>query len=105
MGNSRSNAAERYIIQLKSPEKLVYTANNVLVCRAAKHINFPRFEFTGLSTEKQLLLPPLSEPDISILVTKAENPLLSLGEIAKQLNTNKMKVKRVLEKYGYKTVI
>ena len=100
MGASVTDKEGRYIIQLKGnksgsayDEPLVITGRNTVTGTS------PGFEFTGYGTEKQLLLFPPTGLDALILNMKKTAPYLSLGEIAQRLKTNKMKVKRVLERY------
>lgn len=64
--------------------------------------NFLAFEFLDFGAEREHL-KQVSDTDReqleqNIIELKASNPYLSLGDIAKQLGTNKMKVKRTLDK-------
>lgn len=103
VGYSRSDADGRYLMQLRSTERMVYTADNVVACQLRQQGKSLFFVYVGKGTERQFLQTPLCEPDASILSLKTAQPHLSLGEIANQLETNKMRVKRVLEKFGYTT--
>lgn len=94
-----------YLKQLKarSTEKL-YDAENVIVCRIEKERNFLQFTFIKFDDEKnhlkQLTQSEQDELDLKILELKKSQPHLSLGQIASVLGTNKMKVKRVLDRNG-----
>lgn len=92
-----------YLKQLKarSTEK-IYDAENVIVCRIEKERNFLQFNFIKFDDEKnhlkQLTQSEQDELDLKILELKKSQPHLSLGQIASVLGTNKMKVKRVLDR-------
>ncbi|KAB2916250.1 MAG: AAA family ATPase [Bacteroidetes bacterium] len=102
MGFCGDGAGRRYLIQFKSTEGIVYWASNVLCCDVVSEKDFKGFRFTGTGREAELLQPPLGEPETSILKLKRENPRLSLRKIAERIGVSKMKVKRVLDKYGVK---
>lgn len=105
IGHSYKDSSLRYIKQIKVryTEKR-YDAENVIVCEIAKPDNFLRFEFLDFSTEREHL-KEVSEKDIDeleqkVLELKNANPNLTLREIANQVNSNHMKVKRILKKHG-----
>ena len=93
----------RYIKQIKVRNSdFMFDKNNVAVCRIEKPGNFLRFEFENFGKEYEYL-KNYSEKDAmqlerDIVDLKASEPGLSLGEMAKRLGTNKMKVKRTLER-------
>lgn len=93
-----------YLIHLKGKEQgIVYHQNRVVTGRntVTPVTGLPGFEFTGYGTEQgQLVLPPEAGGlEAKILEYRQKAPHASLAEIAKWCGTNKMKVKRVLERY------
>lgn len=103
IGESSKDKSLRYIKQIKARNtEIIYDTENVAVCQIQKPHNFLEFEFVDFATEREHL-KELTEKDRedleqSIIDLKSSNPLLSLGDIAIQLKTNKMKVKRTLDK-------
>ncbi|HYG14615.1 MAG TPA: AAA family ATPase [Bacteroidia bacterium] len=61
----------------------------------------PGFVFNGYKTESCVIAPPPEGLELDILTLKQQQPELSFGQVARKLKTNKMKVKRVLEKYAF----
>lgn len=104
IGQSTTDKNIRYIKQIKARNtSIIYDINNVIVCQLDKPYNFLQFEFMDFGAEKEHL-KQISDTDReqleqNIIELKASNPNLSLGEIAKELGTNKMKVKRILDKH------
>ncbi|MEJ7821514.1 MAG: BT4734/BF3469 family protein [Chitinophagaceae bacterium] len=103
IGISCKESSHRYIKQIKvRATENVYHTENVIVCSIQNPFNFLGFQFIGFGDEREHL-KHLSESDKmeleqNILSIKKSNPLLTLRDIAKQANTNAMKVKRVLDK-------
>jgi hypothetical protein len=67
-----------------------------------KDYNFLQFDFIEFGDERDhLRIPTQAESEkleAEILELHRGDPLLSFGDIAKQLNTNKMRVKRVVDR-------
>lgn len=105
MGENQDDKSRRYLIHLKGDEHgKVYHRDNVIVGRNASPSAtdcLPGFEFIGRETEQQQWAQPLPKDgsEAKILEYRSKAPYASLGEIAKWTGTNKMKVKRVLEKF------
>ncbi|MCG7281760.1 AAA family ATPase [Chryseobacterium taklimakanense] len=105
IGESHTDKSVRYIKQIKARNtEIIYDTENVAILQISKPHNFLQFEFMDFGTEREHLRE-ISEKDRedlaqSIINLKAQNPNLSYGEIAKQLGTNKMKVKRTLDKHS-----
>ena len=103
IGESAKDKNTRYIKQIKTRiTEFIYDADNVAVCQLDKPYNFLQFEFLDFGTESDHL-KHLTDQDkelleMNIKELKDSNPDMSLREIAKQLNTNPMKVKRVLDR-------
>lgn len=103
IGQSSNDGSIRYIKQIKARNTaMIYDSQNVVICQISKPHNFLAFEFLGFGSErdhlKQRTDAELEEMERNIIEMKASNPEMSLGEIARRLDTNKMKVKRVLDK-------
>jgi hypothetical protein len=104
IGESTQDKALRYLKQIKerSTEK-VFDEDNVVTCLITKPRNFLQFEFCQFGTEREHLKAPTESEKASlkadILALKESEPNLSFGAIAERLGTNKMKVKRTLDKY------
>lgn len=103
IGQSTTDKNIRYIKQIKARNtSIIYDTDNVIVCQLDKPYNFLQFEFMDFGAEqehlKQITDTDREQLEQNIIELKASNPNISLGEIAKQLGTNKMKVKRVLDK-------
>ena len=112
MGVTQPEGDNRYLIHLKGNEHgRVYHQNNVIIGRNISPLAqghgerevLPGFEFMDYETEEGQLCMNPEGLDAWILYSKEEKPWLSLGEIASELDTNKMRVKRVLDRY-YKGV-
>jgi AAA domain len=93
----------RYIKQLKARNSsLLYDGSNAIICRIKQPDNFLYFDIEGYGSEHEHLRKKQEngvELEQAIAEMKNENPSLSLREIAEQLGTNQMKVKRTLEKH------
>ena len=103
IGESHTDKNIRYIKQIKARNtEIIFDAGNVAVCQIHKPYNFLEFEFLNFGTErehlKQLSESDKAELETNILELKKENPSMSLRDIAKQLGTNAMKVKRTIER-------
>lgn len=107
IGLSYQDKTLRYLIQLKArATELLYNDRNIALCRIAQPHNFLGFEFMEYGVEREHLRQPnddhheLSEIDAMIVAMKEENPNFSLADIANAVGTNRMRVKRVLDKNG-----
>lgn len=105
IGQSNTDKSVRYIKQIKARNTaMIYDSENVIVCHIHKPRNFLEFEFMDFGAEREHL-KQVSEKDNkeleqNIIDLKATKPFLSLRDMAKQLGTNQMKVKRTLDKQG-----
>lgn len=103
IGESNTDKSLRYLKQIKARNtEIIYDTENVVLCQIQKPYNFLEFEFMNFGTEREHL-KEVSEKDReqlerSIIELKTSNPNLSFGDIAAQLGTNKMKVKRTWDK-------
>ncbi len=103
IGDSFTEKNFRYLKQIKARvTEIIYDTNNVIVCKLNKQNNFLEFEFIEYDEEKEHLKiivgDEKDELEISIVEIKKAEPGLSDREIAKRLNTNAMKVGRVLKR-------
>ncbi len=103
IGESHTDKNIRYLKQIKARNtEIIFDTENVAVCQIHKPYNFLEFEFLNFGTERehlrQLSDNDKAELENNIIELKRKNPEMSLGQIAKQLGTNKMKVKRVLDR-------
>ncbi len=103
IGESQTDKNIRYLKQIKARNtEIIFDTENVAVCQIDKPDNFLGIEFLNYGTErehlKQLSDNDKAELENSIIELKRTNPEMSLGLIAKQLGTNKMRVKRVLDR-------
>ena len=103
IGESFTEKNIRYLKQVKArATEIIYDTHNVIVCEVIKHNNFLAFEFIDYATEKEHLKIYVGndkeELDQAIVELKNLEPNLSDREIAKRLNTNAMKVGRVLKR-------
>lgn len=103
IGRSNADKQIRYIKQIKARNTAtIYDTENVAVCQLDKPYNFVAFEFLEYGAErehlKQITDTDREQLEQNIIELKTSNPNLSLGDIANQLGTNKMKVKRTLDK-------
>jgi hypothetical protein len=108
IGESVKDKSLRYLKQIKArATEMIYDTENVMVFEITKHINYLGFAFTEYGNEKDHLRAQsesqIAELDANILELKKADPTISNYEIAKRLSTNKMKVKRVLERNGIVT--
>jgi len=77
---------------------------NVILCEMAMDYNRLQFQFKGFADERELLrLQSDGELDVleQQIIELRNTQNLSYGKIAEALGTNKMKVKRVLDRNGY----
>lgn len=105
IGESSKSKQLRYLKQIKQRNtEQIFDAENVVVCTIEKKFNFLEFQFLDYGEEMEHLRFITDEEKIqlesNIIQMKTENPGMSLGNIAEGLETNKMKVKRVLKKAG-----
>lgn len=103
IGESFQDKSLRYIKQIKARNtEIIYDAENIVICQLHKPFNFLQFEFIDFGVEnehlKKLSEKEKLELEDNIIELKRNNPDISFGQIAKQLRTNKMKVKRVLDR-------
>jgi hypothetical protein len=108
IGVSAQDTALRYIKQFKSrSSEIFYQSDSVLLCEIVKHTNFLCFEFLETADERDhLKIPEKAEKEILdelIIALRRDNPEMSLSIIAKKADTNKMRVKRVLERNQLKS--
>lgn len=103
IGESYQDKSLRYLKQIKARNtEIIYDSENVPIFQIEKEYNFLKFSFFEYNTEQEHLRQQ-SENEIDVLnqniiELKKSNPNLNNSEIAKQLNTNRMKVKRILDK-------
>ncbi|MCX7551548.1 AAA family ATPase [Xanthomarina sp. F2636L] len=105
IGESHNDKQLRYIKQIKARNtEIIYDTENVVVCQIDKPHNFLQFEFIDYSSEiehlKQISKEDREQLENNIIELKSSKPNLSLREIANQLGTNQMKVKRTLDKHN-----
>lgn len=103
IGESCKDKSLRYLKQLKArATEVIYDSENIIVAEISQQHNFLAFEFMDFSNEREhLKLPSENEQadlDAAILSLKASQPQLTDREIARQLNTNPVKVGRVLKR-------
>jgi hypothetical protein len=103
IGKSSYDEAFRYVKQMKSRNSsVIYGEDNVLIYSIGKDHNFLGFHFQRFDREYNHLTvkskEDMNELDHLILYEHAQNPDASLSEIATKLGTNKMRVKRVLDR-------
>lgn len=103
IGESFKDKSLRYLKQLKArATEIIYDSENIIVCEISQPYNFLAFEFVDFSNEREHLKQPTeneqADIDASILSLKASEPHLTDREIARQLNTNPVKVGRVLKR-------
>jgi hypothetical protein len=101
IGRSTQGSDLRYIKQLKA--RFCSVADEVLVCDLNKPYNFLGFEFIKQDYEQNhLMTKNEADEDLKALIIemKAENADISLNTIAEKAGTNKMKVKRLIDKYN-----
>ena len=103
IGESCKDKSLRYLKQLKArATEVVYDSENIIVTEISQPYNFLAFEFVDFSNEREHLKQPTeneqADLDASIISLKASEPHLADREIARQLNTNPVKVGRVLKR-------
>jgi archaellum biogenesis ATPase FlaH len=103
IGESCKDKSLRYLKQLKArATEIIYDSENIIVSEISQPYNFLAFEFVDFSNEREHLKQPTeneqADLDASILSLKASEPHLADREIARQLNTNPVKVGRVLKR-------
>ncbi|HVA98945.1 MAG TPA: AAA family ATPase, partial [Bacteroidia bacterium] len=103
IGESCKDKSLRYLKQLKArATEVIYDSENIIVSEISQPYNFLAFEFVDFSNEREHLKQPTeneqADLDASILSLKASEPHLADREIARQLNTNPVKVGRVLKR-------
>ena len=103
IGQSSKDKNLRYIKQLKVRSSEVdFDAENVALYELMQKNSFLQFEFVNYGNErdhlKEITEKDMADLERGIIEMKASQPSASLGEIAKSLGTNKMKVKRTLDK-------
>lgn len=100
IGESSQDKSVRYIKQLKAREtEIEFDSDNVIECVIKKQESRLFFDIIGFGKEKDHLRQ--SDPDeleTKILTSRAENPNLSLRDLANLTGTNHMKVKRILDR-------
>lgn len=103
IGESCKDKSLRYLKQVKArATEVIYDSENIITCEISQPHNFLAFEFKDFSNEREHLKQPSeneqADLDSSILSLKASQPHLTDREIARQLNTNPVKVGRVLKR-------
>jgi archaellum biogenesis ATPase FlaH len=103
IGKSAINEKLRYVKQIKSRNsEYIFGAENVAIYIIEKDFNFLSFKFQNTDDEQDHLQvrskADLAELDQQILEEHNKNPDLSFGKIAEILCTNKMRVKRVIDR-------
>ena len=103
IGESVKESNVRYLKQIKARSaEFKYDSENVAIFKVVKNGCYLCFEHTGFDSERDHLRErndaELSELEMNIHALYQSDPNLSYSEIAKQLNTNKMRVSRVLKK-------
>lgn len=107
IGKSYKDSSIKYIKQIKqrNTEEL-YGPDNVITCQILKESNFLEFSHLGYAREMEHLKTysesEVSDIETNIIELSKSNPKLSNREIAKQLETNHMKVGRTLKRYQEK---
>ena len=103
IGESCKDKSLRYLKQLKSrATEIIYDSDNVIVSEISQPYNFLGFNLIDFGKESEHLRIQTeneqSEIDAAILALKGAEPILSDREIARRLNTNPVKVGRVLKR-------
>lgn len=103
IGESCKDKSLRYLKQLKArATEVIYDSENIIVSEISQPYNFLAFEFVDFSNEREHLKQPTeneqADLDASIISLKTSEPHLADREIARQLNTNPVKVGRVLKR-------
>jgi hypothetical protein len=103
IGESANGVGIRYFKQIKQRNcEQMYGSENIVVCRLDKQSNFLGFDFLEYGVESDYLrvYSADEEKDLNaeIVTLKTASPDLSFRDIAKRLNTNHTRVRRVLAK-------
>ena len=103
IGKSSNDETLRYIKQIKSRNSLIVNGtDNIVVYEIEKKNNFLMFNYLRTDNEQDHLQlrtkAELDELDKAILNEYSVKPELSYGKIAERLSTNKMRVKRVIDR-------
>jgi len=103
IGKSANDETYRYVKQIKSRNSsIIFGSDNVAVFEIVKNFNFLQFNFIRTDSEIDHLQlrnkTELEELDTSILQEHKEFPDKSYGQIADKFSTNKMRVKRVIDR-------
>lgn len=105
IGPSSLDKSLRYIKQIKArATEVKYDSQNVILCEIAMDYNRLQFQFRDFTDEREhLRIQSDSELDAmgQQIIELRNTRNLSYGKIAEALGTNKMKVKRVLDRNGY----
>jgi RecA-family ATPase len=104
VGKSMKESNVRYLKQIKTRNaEYKYGSDNVATFRVVKNGSYLCFEHTGFDDEKEHLRErseaEINELNEKIIALHQSDPNLSYSQIAKQLNTSKSKVARVIQKY------
>jgi RecA-family ATPase len=105
IGESATDKSSRYIKQLKArATEIVFNEDNVLECNIIKDHNCLKFEFTGTGNERDHLKsePQTAELEQRVLEIRKLKPYASLRDIAAELGTNQVRVKRILDRNKHK---
>ena len=105
IGQSSKEKSLRYVKQLKvRSSEVELDSENVALYELIQKDSFLQFDFVGYGDErdhlKEISDKDMAELERNIIEMKSDNPGISLRDIAKRLGTNRMKVKRVLDKQG-----
>jgi RecA-family ATPase len=105
IGPSSQDKSLRYIKQIKArATEVKYDSENVVLCEIGMDYNRLIFQFREF-TEERLHLRQKSEEEASELerqiIELRQSQNLSYGKIAEALGTNKMRVKRILDRQGF----
>lgn len=103
IGKSAKDESLKYVKQIKSRNSAyVFGAENVVVFTIEKDFNFLLFNYQQMDTESDHLharsKEEMNQLDQQILEEHKNDPDLSFGKIAEKLGTNKMRVKRVIDR-------
>ena len=103
IGVSSNDKSVRYIKQIKSrATELIYDSENVILCYIEQPFNFLQFHLFNYGDEREHLKQHSQgkneDLNQAILDLKSQEPLISDREIAKRLDTNHVRVGRVLNR-------
>ena len=103
IGGCADDEKLRYLKQIKSRNSAyMFGADNVAVFTIEKESNFLAFKFQKTGNEQDHLQvrtkAEVNELEKKILEEHSNNPVLSYAKIAEKLDTNKMRVKRVIDR-------